>query len=147
MKTSVQGKDLIKHYEGLRLKPYRCSAGVPTIGYGSTYYPDGIKVAMVGRPITEEEAETLLAATLIGFERDVDRMVGVPMTQGQFDALVSFAFNLGAAALRGSTLLKKLNQDDKDGAAHEFGKWIYAAGQVLPGLVKRREAEKRLFLS
>lgn len=147
MRTSNQGVELIKHYEGLRIKPYRCSAGVPTIGYGSTYYPDGIKVTMVDRPITEEEAETLLAATLLPFEREIDRMVTVPLSQGQFDALVSFSFNLGSAALRGSTLLKKLNQGDKDGAAIQFGAWVKAAGQVLPGLVKRRESERKMFLS
>jgi lysozyme len=147
MKTSKQGVDLIKHYEGLRLKPYMCSAGVPTIGYGSTYYPDGIKVTMVDRQITEEEAETLLAATLLPFEREVDRMVAVPISQGQFDALVSFSFNLGSNALRGSTLLKKLNRGDKDGAAAQFGVWVNAAGKLLPGLVKRRESERKIFLS
>lgn len=147
MKTGTQGVELIKHYEGLRLKPYLCPAGIPTIGYGSTQYPDGRKVTLVDRPLTEEEADSLLAATLVPFERDVERMLEVKVTQRMFDALVSFAYNLGAAALRGSTLLKKLNQGDKDGAAAEFGKWINAGGKPLPGLIKRRESEKRLFLS
>lgn len=147
MKTGTQGVELIKHYEGLRLKPYLCPAGIPTIGYGSTQYPDGRKVTLVDRPLTEEEADSLLEATLVPFERDVERMLEVKVTQRMFDALVSFAYNLGAAALRGSTLLKKLNQGDKDGAAAEFGKWINAGGKPLPGLIKRRESEKRLFLS
>lgn len=147
MRTSNQGVELIKHYEGLRLKPYTCPAGIPTIGYGSTQYPDGRKVTLVDRPLTEDEADSLLASTLVPFETAVGRMVEVEITQRMFDALVSFSFNLGSAALRGSTLLKKLNQGDKAGAAGEFQKWVYAAGAVLPGLVKRRESERKLFLS
>lgn len=147
MRTSNQGVELIKHYEGLRLKPYTCPAGIPTIGYGSTQYPDGRKVTLVDRPLTEEEADSLLASTLVPFETAVTRMVTVEITQRMFDALVSFTYNLGGNALRGSTLLKKLNQGDKDGAANEFKKWVYAAGVVLPGLVKRRESERKLFLS
>ena len=147
MRTSAPGVELIKHYEGLRLKPYLCPAGVPTIGYGSTAYPDGRKVTLVDRPLTDDEADALLAATLAPFEREVQRMVEVDITQRMFDALVSFAFNLGAQALKGSTLLKKLNAGDKDGAAREFAKWVHAGGNVLPGLVKRRESERKLFLS
>ncbi len=147
MRTSAQGVELIKHYEGLRLKPYTCPAGIPTIGYGSTFYPDGRKVTLVDRPLTEDEADALLASTLLPFEREVGRMVEVEITQRMFDALVSFSFNLGSAALRGSTLLKKLNAGDKAGAAGEFAKWVFAAGSVLPGLVKRRESERKLFLS
>ena len=147
MRTSAAGVDLIKHYEGLRLNPYLCPAGIATIGYGSTHYPDGRKVTLVDRPLTEDEADALLAATLQPFEQAVNKMVTVEITQGMFDALVSFAFNLGGNALRGSTLLKKLNQGDKSGAAAEFQKWVYTAGAVLPGLVKRRESERKLFLS
>ena len=147
MRTSAQGVELIKHYEGLRLKPYTCPAGIPTIGYGSTQYPDGRKVTLVDRPLTEDEADSLLASTLVPFETAVGRMVEVEITQRMFDALTSFAYNLGSAALRGSTLLKKLNQGDKAGAAGEFQKWVKASGVVLPGLVKRRESERKLFLS
>lgn len=147
MRTSAPGVELIKHYESLRLKPYTCPAGIATIGYGSTQYPDGRKVTLVDRPLTEDEADALLASTLLPFEREVGRMVEVEITQRMFDALVSFSFNLGSAALRGSTLLKKLNQGDKAGAAGEFQKWVNASGKVLPGLVKRRESERKLFLS
>ena len=147
MRTSGAGVDLIRHYEGLRLKPYLCPAGVPTIGYGSTQYPDGRKVTLVDRPLTEDEADSLLASTLVPFERDVTRLVTVEITQGMFDALVSFVFNLGTESLNGSTLLKRLNQGDKNGAANEFKRWVYAGGNVLPGLVKRRESERKLFLS
>lgn len=147
MRTSTAGVELIKHYEGLRLKPYLCPAGVPTIGYGSTQYPDGRKVTLVDRPLTEDEADSLLASTLVPFERDVTRLVTVEITQGMFDALVSFVFNLGTQSLNGSTLLKRLNQGDKNGAANEFKRWVYAGGNVLPGLVKRRESERKLFLS
>lgn len=147
MRTSTQGVELIKHYEGLRLRPYLCPAGIPTIGYGSTSYPDGRKVTLVDRPLTEDEADALLASTLVPFETAVGRMVTAEITQRMFDALVSFSFNLGSQALKGSTLLKKLNQGDKAGAANEFQKWVYASGAVLPGLVKRRESERKLFLS
>ena len=147
MRTSGAGVDLIRHYEGLRLKPYTCPAGIATIGYGSTKYPDGRKVTLVDRQLTEDEADALLASTLVPFEREVNRLVAVEITQGMFDALVSFAFNLGAQSLNGSTLLKRLNQGDKNGAANEFKRWVYAAGTVLPGLVKRRESERKLFLS
>ena len=123
-----------------------CPAGIATIGYGSTQYPDGRKVTLVDRPLTEDEADALLAATLRPFEQAVTKMVTVEITQAMFDALVSFAFNLGGNALRGSGLLRKLNAGDKAGAAAEFKKWVYAGGVVLPGLVKRRESECRLFL-
>lgn len=147
MRTSAPGVELIKHYEGLRLKPYTCPAGIATIGYGSTQYPDGRKVTLVDRPLTEDEADALLADTLRPFEQAVTKMVAVEITQAMFDALVSFAFNLGGNALRGSGLLKKLNAGDKAGAAQEFKKWVYAGGVVLPGLVKRRESECRMFLA
>lgn len=146
MKTSPAGVDLIKHYEGLRNSAYLCPAKKWTVGFGSTFWPDGTPVKE-GDRVTDKEAEALLAATLLPFEREVDRMVTVPISQGQFDALVSFSFNLGSAALRGSTLLKKLNQGDKEGASIQFGAWVKAAGQVLPGLVKRRESERKMFLS
>ena len=101
MRASTQGVELIKHYEGLRLKPYTCPAGIATSGYGSTQYPDGRKVTLVDRPLTEDEADSLLASTLVPFERDVTRLVTVEITQGMFDALVSFVFNLGTQSLNG----------------------------------------------
>lgn len=142
MKISNKGIALIKEYEGCKLKAYRCSAGVLTIGYGST--GSHVKEGMV---ITQAEAESLLKKDLVRFEEGVNSVVSVPMTQGMFDALVSFSFNLGLGNLKSSTLLKKVNAGDKAGAANEFLKWDKAGGKVLAGLMRRREAEKRLFLS
>lgn len=131
----------IKHFEGFRSKPYRCPAGVPTIGYGHT---DGVR--MTDPAITEAQAEELLRMDLQAFAAGVNRLVRVALTQGQFDALVSFAYNVGLGNLQRSTLLKKLNAGDYSGAAAEFGRWTKAAdGQQLPGLVRRRAAERALF--
>lgn len=140
MKTSETGIDLIKHYEGLQLQPYICPAGKPTVGFGHTG-PD----VVFGRTVTEAEAEQLLREDLRFAEKGVETYARVPLTQGQFDALVSFAFNLGIGALRDSTLLKKVNAKDFEGAAAEFGKWVHGGGRVLPGLIKRRAAEAHLF--
>jgi lysozyme len=146
MKTSHAGLDLIKQFEGLRLKPYLCSAGVPTIGYGSTMYADGRKVNLKDAAITESQSLELLAKTLGKYEKAVNDYVKVTLTQNEFDALVSFTYNLGAGNLLSSTLLKKLNSGDKKAAATQFEVWNKAGGKVLEGLVKRRAAEKALFL-
>jgi len=140
MKISEAGINLVKHYEGLQQQPYICPAGKPTIGYGHTG-PD----VVFGITITEADADKLLREDLHYAERGVETYARVPLTQGQFDALVSFAFNLGIGALRDSTLLKKVNAKDFDGAAAEFGKWVHGGGRVLPGLIKRRAAEAALF--
>lgn len=140
MKTSETGIDLIKHYEGLQLNPYLCPAGKPTIGYGHTG-PD----VVFGITITEADADKLLREDLHFSEKGVQTYTHVPLTQGQFDALVSFTYNLGVGALRDSTLLKKVNARDVEGAAAEFGKWVHGGGRVLPGLIKRRAAEAALF--
>ena len=140
MKTSDKGIDLIKKYEGCYLKAYKCPAGVWTIGYGHT---NGVKSGMV---ITKDQAVTYLKNDLITYERAVNSYVKVPLTQNQFDALVSFSFNCGTAALKHSTLLKKLNSGYYDGAANEFTKWNKSNGKVLNGLVRRRQEEKELFL-
>jgi lysozyme len=139
MKTSAAGIDLIRAYEGLRLTAYRDSVGTWTIGYGST------RAVMPGTIITPEQAEVRLLDDVAIAEDCVNKCVTVPLTQGQFDALVSFTFNLGCRALHHSTLLIKLNAGDRDGASNELLKWDHAAGQVLPGLLARREAEKELF--
>jgi lysozyme len=141
MKTSLKGIALIKEYEGLRLGAYLCSAGVLTIGYGHT---GGVKE---GDLITEQKAEQLLQDDLKKFENGVLRLVRVPLTQNQFDALVSFAFNLGVGNLGKSTLLKMLNDRDYKGAAGQFIRWNKAAGKELAGLTRRRIAESELFLS
>jgi len=140
MKISEAGIALIKHYEGLQLRPYICPAGKATIGYGHTG-PD----VVFGITITEADADKLLREDLHFSERGVETYAHVPLTQGQFDALVSFAFNLGIGAMRDSTLLKKVNARDFEGAAAEFGKWVHGGGRVLPGLIKRRAAEVALF--
>lgn len=136
---SADGLDLIKRSEGLRLTAYKCPADVPTIGYGST----GPHVRM-GMTITADEAEDLLVRDLSRFEKGVAEMGGT-MTQGQFDALVSFAFNLGLGALKTSTLLRKHLAGDHAGAAAEFGRWVNAGGRRLNGLVTRRAAEAKLY--
>ena len=146
MKTGLSGLNLIKEKEGLRLKPYLCSAGVATIGYGSTMYADGRKVTLKDAAITEPQALELLANTLGKYEKAVNDYVKVTLTQNEFDALVSFTYNLGAGNLLSSTLLKKLNAGDKAGAANQFEVWNKAGGKVLQGLVTRRAAEKALFL-
>lgn len=146
MKTGQAGIDLIKRFEGFSGKPYRCPADIPTIGYGSTRYADGREVSMSDPPITEAQAVQLLADTLGRYEKGVTGLVTVPLTQSQFDALVSFAYNLGVGNLGNSTLLKKLNNRDYAGAANEFSRWVRGGGKILPGLVARREAERKLFL-
>lgn len=146
MKTSQAGLNLIKLYEGLKLQAYQDSVGVWTIGYGSTYWPDGRRVKQGDRLASEKEAETLLRATVADFEKGVRDAVKVHITQNQFDAMVSMAFNIGLSAFRGSTLVKKLNQINVVDIANEFPKWNKAGGKVLSGLVRRRAAERDLFL-
>ena len=146
MKTSDMGLSLIQQFEGFSAKPYLCPAGVPTIGYGATYYPDGRRVTMQDRPVTVAQATDMLRSMLTSYEAGVNRYVQVPLTQGQFDALVSFAYNLGLSALKSSTLLRLLNLRDYAGAAAQFLRWNRAGGKVLPGLTRRREAERKLFV-
>ncbi|AVX13784.1 lysozyme [Stutzerimonas stutzeri] len=139
MRTSENGLALIRQAEGLRLRAYKCPAGVWTIGYGTTA---GVKE---GQVITKERAEELLRDDVKRFEDQVLRLVKVPLTQGQLDALVSFTYNLGAANLGNSTLLRLLNAGDYKGVAAQFDRWTKAGGKELPGLVKRRAAERALF--
>lgn len=147
MKISKTGIDLIKSFEGLKLTAYKCSAGVSTIGYGSTFYPDFKAVKMGDKLKDKKEAEELLRITLIEFEKNVSALFyNVILKQNQFDALVSFAFNLGTGALAGSTLFRKvkINPNDKS-IALEFAKWVNAGGKKLPGLIRRRKAESDLY--
>ena len=132
---------IIKEFEGCKLKAYKCPADVWTIGYGHT---DGVKE---GDEITQQEADRLLAADVDLFTSGVQRLVTSDINRNQLGALVSFAFNLGLGNLRHSTLLKLVNAGDFVGAANQFPRWNKAAGKVLPGLVRRREAEKKLFLT
>ena len=146
MQTSETGIALIKQFEGCKLTAYQDSVGVWTIGYGWTQPVDG-KPIRAGMTIKQETAERLLKTGLVSYESDVSRLVKVGLTQGQFDALVSFTYNLGARSLSTSTLLRKLNAGDYAGAADEFLRWNKAGGKVLNGLTRRREAERALFLS
>lgn len=146
MQTSDKGIALIKEFEGCKLTAYQDSVGVWTIGYGWTKPVDG-KPIRAGMTIKQETAERLLKTGLVSYESDVSRLVKVDLTQGQFDALVSFTYNLGARSLSTSTLLRKLNAGDYAGAADEFLRWNKAGGKVLNGLTRRREAERDLFLS
>ncbi|EUL62006.1 MULTISPECIES: lysozyme [Enterobacteriaceae] len=146
MQTSEKGIALIKEFEGCKLTAYQDSVGVWTIGYGWTQPVDG-KPIRAGMTIKQETAERLLKTGLVSYESDVSRLVKVGVTQGQFDALVSFTYNLGARSLSTSTLLRKLNAGDYAGAADEFMHWNKAGGKVLNGLTRRREAERALFLS
>jgi lysozyme len=147
MKASADCLRLIKDFEGFRAKPYLCPAGIPTIGYGSTRYEDGRAVTLKDTPIDEARAGQIVLSTLAKeYEPAVARYVQVQLTQGQYDALVDFAYNAGAQNLRTSTLLRKLNAGDVQGAAKEFDRWVNGGGRVLPGLVRRRKAEQELFL-
>jgi len=143
-KTSKNGLDFIAQEEGLRLKPYKCSAGVPTIGIGSTYYEDGSKVKMTDAPITKERAYVLFENVLKHFEMCVYTCTRDDINQNQFDALVSLAFNIGTGALKKSTLIKRVNKDPK-GADIEgaFLMWKNAGGK--PVLLERRKREYALY--
>jgi len=147
VKTSENGINLIKRFESFRPKPYLCPACVPTVGYGTTKYPDGRKVSLEDLPITEEKACEYLTHELLWCEGVIDFHVKPAVNQNQFDALVSFVYNLGSGNFCGSTLLKNLNAYDFTGAAAEFDKWVWAKGKKLAGLEKRRRAEKELFLA
>ncbi|HDU3604603.1 TPA: lysozyme [Klebsiella aerogenes] len=149
MQTSDEGIALIKGFEGCRLTAYPDpgTGGAPwTIGYGWTLPVDG-KTVRPGMTIDQATADRLLKTGLVSYENDVLKIVKVKLAQGQFDALVSFAYNIGSRALSTSTLLKKLNAGDIKGAADEFLRWNKAGGKVLNGLTRRREAERALFLS
>lgn len=146
MKTSKNGINLIKEFEGCRLKAYKCPAGIWTIGIGHTGLVNG-KPITENTTITPLMAETLLAIDLQKFEKCINDNVKKPLTQNEFDALVSFVFNVGTGAFEKSSMLKLLNSGHMPLAAGQFDRWIYAKGKVLNGLKKRRAAEKALFLT
>jgi lysozyme len=134
--------DLCRHFEGLRLKPYICPAGYATVGYGSTFYPNGRRVLITDPPITKEYANEILAYDLEKFLAGV--LVQCPVLSGQtrrLAAITDFAFNLGLGRLKASTLRKKINAQDYEGAKEELAKWVRGGGRILPGLVRRRNAE------
>lgn len=142
MKITNEGINLIKKFEGLELKAYLCPAGVWTIGYGH------IKGVKKGQVITQLEADNLLKEDLSSFEKGVTSLIKSNINENQFSALVSFAFNLGLANLKSSTLLRKVNSNPNDRTiVDEFIRWIYAGGKQLEGLKRRRQAEAYLYFS
>jgi lysozyme len=171
MKLSKTGEDLMHKYEGFRSRPYLCPAHIWTIGYGHVLYQEQIRLPVVrpegktkadipmirsefplkpedNRVWTKTEIDELFRADVASFERGVLRLVpGAVGRQGSFDALVSFAFNAGLGNLQRSTIRMNANRGDWEGAAAAFRMWTKGGGKVLPGLVKRREAEIALFLS
>lgn len=139
MRTSSDGLNAIKAFEGLYLKAYRCPAGVWTIGWGST---EGV---YEGQTISRAQAESMLQQELARFETGVQKLVKVPLTQHQFDALVSFSYNVGLGALGRSTLLRKLNAGDYAAVPAQLARWNQGGGRVLAGLVKRRRIEGEMW--
>jgi len=158
MNVSPKAIGMIKHHEGVRQKPYRCPARLWTIGVGHVLYPEQGKLKIDDRDgfplrpeddrkFTMDEVDAILTADLQRFERGVEKFVSVALTQGEFDALVSFSFNVGLGTLQRSTLRAKLNRNDKDGAADELLKYCMAGGKILKGLQNRRIDERALFFS
>ena len=158
MRVSAKALGIIKHHEGVRQRPYRCPALLWTVGVGHVLYPEQgkLKIEERGafplhpkddRTFPMEEINGILSADLQRFERGVEKFCPVVLTQGQFDGLVSFSFNVGLGTLQRSTLRQKLLRGDKEGAGEEFLKYCMAAGKVLKGLQNRRIDERALFLS
>jgi len=158
LKVSDRCKEMIKHHEGVRFKPYRCPARLFTIGVGHVLYAiqgrlpldqrDAFPLAPEdNRTFSKAEVDGLLSADLIRFETGVARLFPMGLTQNQNDALVSFAFNLGLGGLQRSTLRQKMLRGETQEAADEFLKFVRGGGKILPGLVKRRNDERALFLS
>ncbi len=150
MKTSKQGRDIIRNYEGVVLHPYICPGGYMTIGVGHMLTKSELHSGKINigdesviwqKGLTHKQADTLLAKDLEEVERQVDAMVSAPLTQGQFDALVSFVFNVGPGAFANSTLRKLVNLRRYSEVPGQFRRWVFAGGKKLPGLAKRREAE------
>jgi lysozyme len=146
MKTNKAGLDLLKSFEGLRLKTYKCSAGVDTIGYGHTSMAGEPKVTP-GMTITEQEAEDILARDIGKYEEAVDKAITVAMTGNQNAAMTSLCYNIGPANFAKSSVVRHHNEGHHDQAAAAFLMWNKAAGKVLAGLTRRREAEKKLYLT
>jgi lysozyme len=148
MKLNDDGYKLICQFEGLRLKPYLCSAKISTIGYGNTYYPDGKRVTLLDKEITKEYAFEIFKVIADKYAKRVSEMVKKPLTQNQFNALVSFAYNVGTGAFSTSTLLKKVNANPNDlTIRNEFARWTRANGKIVNGLVNRRKKESDVYFS
>lgn len=144
MKMTREGLALIKLFEGFKAKAYRCAAGMWTIGYGHTSV-SGAPEVKAGMKVSREEASAILARDVERFAEGVRKVVAVTLTDQQFSALVSFAYNAGLGAFRSSSVLKAVNQGDQAAVPRRLSLWVKAGGRVLPGLVKRRAAEAALF--
>ena len=158
MNVSERAIKVISHHEGVRFRPYRCPALLHTIGVGHVLYPDQAKIPLDqrmayqlkdqdNRQFTPQEVDGILKFDLDRFERGVEKFCPVPLTQGMFDGLVSFSFNVGLGTLQRSTLRQKLLRGDKEGAADELLKYCMAGGKILKGLQNRRIDERAMFLS
>jgi lysozyme len=158
MQISLKAIELIKHHEGVRLRPYRCPAKLHTIGVGHVLYPEQGKMKIEerdgfalkdadNRTFSMEEVNAILKSDLARFERGVVQFCPVPLTQGQYDALISFSFNVGLGTLQRSTLRQKVLRGDTEGASDELLKYCKAGGKILKGLENRRKDERALFLS
>ena len=138
---------LIKRFEGCRLKPYLCPAGIATIGYGSTRYPDGRRVTMQDEPISEEKAEVFLYYIVTRIAYSIFKLCPILLTEdrGKQASIIDFVYNLGTGNLKASTLRRRINEGNWDEAAHELRKWVYGGGRRLRGLIIRRNVEARFF--
>jgi len=141
---SEKGINLIKRFEGFEPKIYLDAAGLPTIGYGHLLRAG--EAEMFKNSISPEAGEALLIKDVLSAEQAVLRLINVPLTDGQFDALVSFTFNLGSGALQRSTLRRKVNREEHSEVPREFMRWVWAGGRKLRGLIRRREAEVQLYI-
>ena len=147
MKLSDNGFRLLGELEGIVLRPYKDSVGIPTIGIGSTYYEDGTKVKMTDKAITKERAIQLAKNVVKSFEEQVNKSILLPMTQNQFDAMVLLCYNIGKSGFARSSVVRNFNSGNIQRAADSFLLWNKAGGRVVQGLVNRRNKERSLFLS
>jgi len=148
MRLDENGYKLIAGFEGLSLKPYLCSAKIPTIGYGNTYYPDGKRVDLKDESITKEYALEIFKTVADRFALSVARYIKKPVTQNQFNSMVSMAYNIGTGAFSGSTLVKKVNINPDDATIRtEFLKWNKGGGKVINGLTIRRIKEANIYFT
>lgn len=146
MKTNAEGVELVTKFEGFSSTVYLDSTGIPTIGFGNCFTPSGLRVDLDHREITFEEGVEYLEYGLRTSERYLQRVVKVPLTSNQFSSLASLVYNIGSGNFQRSTMRMKLNRGDYKGASNEFWKWRRAGGKILRGLVRRREAERKLFI-
>ena len=147
MKLSDTGFNILGELEGIGLRPYKDSVGIPTIGIGSTYYEDGTKVKMTDKAITKERAIQLAKNVVKSFEEQVNKSILLPMTQNQFDAMVLLCYNIGKSGFARSSVVRNFNLGNIQRAADSFLLWNKAGGKVVQGLVNRRKKERSLFLS